>query len=541
MEKNITPGQNKPDFIRIFLCVLIAYLGFQLLFGKRGGDGPAEQNNTPAEIARMPVPFETPALKGNLNAIGLRIDDVALKNYRTGTEPSSPNISMLSPFASNGRGPGPYVELGFASANPEDKVQLPSNETKWTASTSGGGAQAFSWKNSDGISFSREILFDDKYMITVRDTISNRGKKTLAAFPYGRVASEFDAKAAPPTVHTGFVGVIAGNLEEITYRDLAKTSVKQMSDRDGWFGFGDAYFMSVLIPPRGNNTNVRIMPIAMDAESGTAMFQADYVADRITVAPGESKSVESRMYIGAKEPAALASYDIEKFTLAIDYGMLYILTRPFVAVLGWLHSLAGNFGAAIILFTILVRLAMWPIAQKSFRSMEQMRKLQPEMKRIQAIYSGDKARMNMEIAALYKAHNINPLSGCLPLLLQLPVFIALYKALIISIDMRQAPFALWIRDLSSADPTSIWNLFGMLPYTPWSWLPAMGVLPILMGVTMYAQQAMQPAAGPDQPGAKVMKLMPLVFTFIFAGLPSGLVLYWTVNNLLSILQQKLVK
>ncbi|MDR3126552.1 MAG: membrane protein insertase YidC [Rickettsiales bacterium] len=541
MEKNVTPGPGRPDFVRIFLIVLVAYLSFQLLFGKRRAAELAAASNAPAEITRSPVPFETATLKGSLNAIGLRVDDVKLKKYRTGVKPDSPNISMLSPKASGGTGPGPYVEFGFAPANPEDKTELPSNATKWAAAPRADGGHTLTWKSRDGVLFTREISFDDKYMLSVRDTVSNRGKKTLSVFPYGRVTGEFDAKSPPPAAHAGFVGAVAGNLEEITYRDLAKSSVMQFSDRDGWFGFSDVYFMNVLAPPRGNSTNVRIMPLSTDAETGIATFQADYVADRMTVAPGESKSVESRAYIGAKEPAALASYGIEKLPLAIDYGMFYLLTRPFVAMLGWLNSIAGNFGAAIILFTALVRLLLWPVAQKSFRSMEKIRKIQPEMKRIQAVYSGDKARMNMEIAALYKSHHINPLSGCLPILFQLPVFIALYKALIISIDMRQAPFALWIKDLSAADPTSIWNLFGLLPYAPWSWLPALGVLPILMGATMYAQQAMQPAAGMDQTGAKVMKFMPLVFTFIFAGLPSGLVLYWTVNNVLSILQQKMIK
>jgi YidC/Oxa1 family membrane protein insertase len=540
MEKNVTPRQNKPDFVKIFLGVVIMYLGFQLLFGKRQvNDAPAAAN-APAAIERVSVPFETPAVKGNFNSIGLRIDDATLKNYRESLEPGSPNVSMLSPAASVGKGPGAYVEFGFAPANPEDGARLPSNATRWSAAKSAGGL-TLSWVSADKVQFTRELSFDDKYMLTVRDTVLNRGKKELSLFPYGRVAAITGAKVRPSAAHSGFTGLVGGSLEELNWADLMKGGVKQFSDRDGWFGFGDVYFMNTLIPPRGNAANVRVMPVSTDAEAGTAMFQADYVADRMTIAPGESKSVESRAYIGAKEPKTLAAYGIEKFDLSIDYGMFYLLTRPFVAVLGWLNALAGNFGVAIILFTILVRALMWPIAQKSFRSMEQIRKVQPEIKRIQAVYSGDKARMNMEIAALYKAHKINPLSGCLPLLLQLPVFIALYKALIISIDMRQAPFIWWIRDLSAADPTSIWNLFGILPYAPWSWLPALGVLPLLMGATMYIQQTMQPSAGGDPAGAKVMKFMPIIFTFIFAGLPSGLVLYWTVNNVLSILQQKLIK
>ena len=234
-------------------------------------------------------------------------------------------------------------------------------------------------------------------------------------------------------------------------------------------------------------------------------------------------------------------YSIPKFDLVIDYGYFYILSKPFTIILKWFYELTGNFGFAIILFTLLIRLLLFPIAQKSFKSMKKMKEMQPEMKRIQTMYANNKPMMNMQLAMLYKKSGINPLSGCLPLLIQIPVFFALYKSLIISIEMRQAPFILWIHDLSAPDPTSIFNLFGLLPFTQYSWLPSIGVLPLLMGISMYIQQKMQPVSGMDPTQMKMMHLLPWIFVIVFAGFPSGLLLYWIVNNILSILQQKFIK
>jgi YidC/Oxa1 family membrane protein insertase len=356
----------------------------------------------------------------------------------------------------------------------------------------------------------------------------------------------YDAASPRSSAHTGFIGYLGHSLEEHTYRDLMKKGV-ELASEDGWLGFGSDYFMTVMIPaPDGRAFTARALDLPRrDTSSPAHQFQADYVGDGVFVPAGGEAEITSRIYIGAKESDAIAKYErelgIPKFDLVIDYGSFYVLAKPFTQMLKFLHRFTGNFGWAIVIFTILIRLLLFPIAQKSFKSMEKMKKLQPEMKRIQAMYANDKGRMNMEMAMLYKSRGVNPLSGCLPILLQLPVFIALYKALVISIEMRHAPFALWVRDLSAPDPTSVFNLFGALPYTPWSWLPALGLLPIIMGITMYAQQAMQPATGMDPAQAKVMKFLPLIFTLLLAGFPSGLVLYWTVSNVFSIIQQRYVR
>jgi YidC/Oxa1 family membrane protein insertase len=554
MEKNVTSpqqGERKPNFLKVFLYVLAAYLAVVAVFRPKADDRSIKTIPPIAqrEARRIPVPFETESLSGNFNAVGLRLDDVTLRKYRETMDEDSKNVELLR-HAEDGTGAekSSYLEFGLLGRE-EEAYLFPSSSTEWKVVSKTPSSISLSWSNGHGAKFVRSLEFDDKYMLKATQKVSNESKAALYFYPYARAVSAYDTRSGSAAAHTGFIGYLNGSLEEHTYADLVKKS-REFTSGNGWLGFGSAYFMSVLIPEAAGGSfaaQAQALPYAGqgDVAHGWRQFQADYVRDAVEVEAGGSREIVFRIYIGAKEADVIAKYEkefaIPKFDLSIDYGFFYILSKPFTQVLKFINGFVGNFGWAIVLFTILIRLLLFPIAQKSFKSMEKIKKLQPEMKRIQTIYAHDKQKMNMELAMLYKTRHVNPLSGCLPLLLQLPVLIALYKSLVISIEMRHAPWIMWVHDLSAADPTNIFNLFGILPYTPWSWLPHIGLLPVIMGLTMYVQQVMQPSAGMEASQAKMMKFLPLLFTFMLAGLPSGLVLYWTVNNVLSILQQRFVR
>ena len=549
MEKNVTGGNGarRPDFLKIFLWTLVAFMMAQMLFRPR--EAPVQPHGIDLaslkEAKRILVPFETASLKGSFNAAGLRLDDVVLKGYRESRDADAKNVELLR-HAKDDPETGArssYVEFGLLGAE-EESYLFPNKGTEWRVAARTPSSVSMEWKNANGVVFARDMSFDDGYMMTVRQKVSNRSKSEIGFYPYARVVHARDMAERVSAAHSGFAGYLDGRLEELSWRDLAKKG-SEFQSSGGWLGFGTDYFMTMLVPGQGGAFTARTAELAKGGSSPVKQFQADYVKDAVVVPPGGGAEIVSHIYIGAKESDAIAKYErelsIPKFDLVIDYGSFYILAKPFTQMLKFLYKFTGNFGWAIVIFTLLIRLLLFPIAQKSFRSMEKMKKLAPEMKRIQALYTNDRQRMNMELAMLYKTRGINPLSGCLPVLLQLPVFIALYKALVVSIEMRQAPFVLWMSDLSAPDMTSVFNLFGLLPYQPWSWLPQVGLLPVVMGLTMWAQQAMQPAMGADPAQMKFMKFLPLIFTLLLAGFPSGLVLYWTASNVFSIVQQKYIK
>ena len=547
-DDNAAGKPKRPDYLRIFLYALIAYLIVSIIFDK-----PRPASETPPAPVSAPqveeishdraIGFATARIEGSFNATGLRLDDLRLKDYRETGASDSPQVKVLYYAAADDSS---YVESGLRSRTREFGT-LPTNATKWKVEKSSADSLALSWTNPFGAVFTKTYGFDG-YVLRVVDAVDNRSARPLHIAPYARLGESVGTKPMNAAAHAGFAGYLGGRLEELSWRDISKEKTKAFATSGGWFGFGDAYFMSAFMLGTGAPAQVRVSDpaaLGLAAPAGAAnAFVAEYEGEYQVVAPKEKKSFAHDFYIGAKEPKTLAAagerLGVPRFDLAVDYGFFYILAKPFGVILSWLNSFTSNFGVAIILFTILIRIALFPIARKSFRSMEKMKKIQPEVKRLQTLYAADKAQMNLQMAMLYKREKINPASGCLPLLLQLPVFIALYKALIISIEMRHAPFMLWLTDLSAPDPTSLFNLFGLLPYTPWEWLPALGVLPILMGVTMWVQQEMSPAVE-GAAGAGVMKWLPVIFTIMFAGLPSGLVLYWTINNLLSIAQQKWLK
>ncbi len=555
MEKNVTPNMQRPSFFKTFLYVFFVFMVLNILFGKKKEDlktiNPISLTKK-VEVKRNLVPFETKLLKGNFNTVGLRIDDIILKKYKKSLAENSKNVELLKYVKDekDDAEKSSYVEFGLLPAQ-EGENLFPTNTTEWKVVSKTDSKIVLEWTNSRKIKFIRELSFDDDYMLTVTDKVQNNSNIDVEFYPYARVVKSNDEYAPISSSHTGFVGYLNNSLEEYRYNKISGSKLYEFNSKDGWLGFGSDYFMSVLVPDENNqNFTARVLEIGDASVPKTSsvrykQYQADYVRDVVKVAPKKTESVVARAYLGAKESDIISKYEkeysIPKFDLVIDYGYFYILSKPFTKILKLFYDFTGNFGVAIILFTILIRALLFPIAQKSFKSMEKMKKMQPEMKRIQTMYAGNKQMMNMQLAMLYKKHGINPLSGCLPMLVQVPVFFALYKSLVISIEMRQAPFILWIKDLSAPDPTSVFNLFGLLPFTPYSWLPHLGVLPILMGVTMYIQQKMQPMVSTDATQAKMMKFLPLIFVVMFGGLPSGLVLYWTVNNVLSIIQQKFIK
>ena len=550
MEKNITPNNvKKPDFLRTFLLTLSVFLLLNLIFGKKPEPiKPVtfnkEANNS--NIKRVLHKFKTDTVSGNFNSNGIRIDDFILNKYKQNKSNTSPNIEMLN-YSKNSKD-NKYIEVGFLSS--DDKNIFPDRLTNWKVINKTNNSIKLSWINKNNIKFLRTILLDDKYMLRVNDEVINNSNNKIEFYPYIRMVNNFDILKQVFASHHGFVGFLGNNLYEYAYKSM-DTRINEINAKTGWFGFTTDYFMNIFIP-QNNEKPFTVRTFALDndktAKDGKLIkqFQSDYISEAVTIDKEKRFVNSSLFYIGPKQQEIIKEYEnkykIEKFDLSIDYGYFYILTKPFTKILKYLYEFTGNFGLAIIIFTILVRLLFFPIVQKSFKNMAIMKKLQPEVTRIQQLYSGNKQMASIEIMMLYRKNKVNPLSGCLPILLQIPVFFSLYKALIISIEMRHAPFILWINDLSSADTTNIFNLFGLLPFTPYKWLPVIGILPIIMGITIYLQQKIQPiVANMDNVQLRILKFFPLFLVFIFAKFPAGLLIYWIVNNILSILQQRLIK
>lgn len=486
------------------------------------------------------IKVATKDLKGTIALTGARIDDISLTRYHETLDPKSQDITLLSPAAGVG---AYYAEFGWVAGN-DTKVVLPGPDTQWTADSetlTPDHPVTLSWDNGQGLVFTRKIAVDDGYMFTVTEKVENKSGAAVTLFPYG-LLSRWGTPALQniSVLHEGPLGVLDGTLKEVKYKKLRDDdhSVTQHS-MGGWLGFTDKYWLTALVPDQAMGVDARMSWRQIE---GADRYQTDWLGSSQTVAPGASYETTSRLFTGAKELTALETYskefDIPRFDLAIDFGWFYFLTKPLFYLLRFLHSQIPNFGVAILVMTVLVRGAFFPIANRSYKSMNKMRALQPEMKRLQEKYGDDKAKQQQEVMALYKKEGVNPVSGCLPMLLQIPVFFSLYKVLYVTIEMRQAPFFGWINDLSAPDPTTLFNLFGLIPWDPPHFLH-IGVLPVIFGCSMFLQQKMTPAP-PDPVQAKMMSFLPLVFTYIMAGYPSGLLIYWTWSNILSIGQQWLI-
>ena len=491
--------------------------------------------------------INTPALRGSINLKGAILDDLTLSNYKVSLDENSKNIELFLP---DGTSNPYYVEIGWKQIN-ETSIDLPNLETEWKSNStmlSSDNNVVLSWKNNQNITFKITYEIDENYMFSIKQEIFNGSNKTIDVFPY-RLIKRINT---PDTInffilHEGLISLLNDELLEKDYDDLmddcssANTSKNLYCDnksQGGWLGFTDKYWMSVLIPDPSEPINVNYR----HGNNGRDNYRTGYVGQIFNINPAQSISYNGHLFAGAKNLNILNNYkktlSIPRFNDAIDWGWFSFLTKPISHAINWFYGYVGNFGLAIIAFTILMRLILFPLAHISFKSMAKMKKLQPEMKLLKETYPDDKQKMQQELMALYKREGANPVAGCLPIMVQIPIFFSLYKVLFVTIEMYHAPFYGWIHDLSAPDPLGLVTLFGIFP---WNFPPLLsfiniGILPIIMGFTMWLQQKLNPApADPTQ--ARIFALLPFVFTFILAGFAAGLVLYWSVNNILSIAQQ----
>ncbi len=477
----------------------------------------------------------TPRLHGSLALRGARLDDLTLADYQATIDPDSAEIVLLAPSGSRH---AYYAEFGWVPE--DDSIPTPGSDAVWQTSQTQLTPESpvtLRWDNGAGLIFERTIAVDENYMFTVEQTVRNSSDTSVTLFPYGLVLRQ----GTPQTtgfyiLHEGPLGVFDGELAEWDYASLQDEGRVERTTTGGWIGITDKYWLVSLIPDQRQTVATRFVHTV---RQGLDRYQVDALGSGVVVTPGASVTETSQLFAGAKEVTLLDSYadtyGIIHFDLAVDFGWFYFLTKPFFYALYYLNSVFGNFGVAILIFTVFVKLLFYPLADKSYQAMSKMKKLQPEMMKIRERYQNDKMRMNEEMMALYKREKANPVSGCLPILIQIPVFFALYKVLFVTIEMRHAPFFGWIQDLSAPDPTSLFNLFGLLPFQPPEFL-MIGVWPLIMGGSMWLQQKMNPAP-PDPVQAKIFMFLPILFTFLLATFPAGLVIYWTWNNLLSMLQQ----
>jgi YidC/Oxa1 family membrane protein insertase len=492
------------------------------------------------------VAIDTPTVDGSLLLKGARFDDLRLKKYRETVDPKSPEVILLAPK----RTAFPYyADFGWVA---QARVATPGQDTPWKlvsgTKLAPGSPVTLEWNNGQGLDFTRKITVDDKYMFTVTDTVRDAGYGSIGLIPYARVVREGVPKTQHYWVlHEGFVGVANGQSNDASYDDFKDDSKppKTFSSTGGWTAITDKYWMSAVIPPQNEQFDAEYKSSALDGSARS--YYADYRLNQRTLKAGGTLTLTQHLFAGAKLVDVLKSYEkndgIQLFDYAIDWGWFWFITRPFFWLLDHLYQLIGNFGLAILALTVCVKAVTFPIANASAKTMAKMKKVQPDMERIKERFKDDPTKQQQEIMELYKREKVNPLTGCVPQLLVIPIFFSLYKVFFVTIEMYHAPFYGWIKDLSAPDPTSFLNLFGLLPYHVA--LPAflsflsIGIWPILMGITQWVQTKLNPPA-PDPVQQRMFSLMPIMFTFMFATFASGLVIYYAWNNLLTILQQVVI-
>ncbi|WP_075522709.1 membrane protein insertase YidC [Candidatus Pelagibacter communis] len=502
-------------------------------------DAPSlEQKQTLVKISREEaltqnerVIFENENIRGSISLRGAIIDDLTFIKYNTELE-STENVTLLNPKNIE---EGYFIESGFVTT--DKNINVPNSETLWSIEgnkiLNKTSPIKLSWTNDQGITFTKEFSLDDKFLFTIKQKVINSTDKKFDFYSYGQIIRNKMPEGLSNfyILHEGLLAALDGELIEEDYDDIEEEKFTRNAKK-GWFGIGDKYWISSIIPPR-------------DKEFKTTFdYKNKYRANYISTQPielGSNSSIEDEMQviIAAKRVDVVDGYaeqlNIDKFDLVIDWGFLYFITKPLFYGIDYFFKLLGNYGLAIIAITICIRLVFFPLANFSFRSMAKMKALQPEMTRLKELHKDDKMKLQQSMMALYKKEKINPMSGCLPILVQIPVFFALYKVLFVTIEMRQMPFYGWIQDLSERDPTSIFNLFGLLPYDVPSFL-IIGAWPVAMGVSMWVQQKLNPAPT-DPMQAKIFMFFPLFLTIILAPFPAGLVIYWTINNILTMAQQ----
>ena len=475
--------------------------------------------------------IENSSVIGSMSLKGGLIDDISFKKHKQNLK-NKKNVEFLNPAETEN---GFYVEAGWTSIG--NKVKVPTKDSLWTSKgnkiLSNNQPILLEWNNGEGIIFKRKIELDDKYLFKITQQVQNNTNQSLDLYPYAQITRN----KIPDDIqnfyisHEGFIGVFDEELKEDDYDDIEENKIVREAN-EGWLGITDKYWMAALVPKKGENFKSTFL-----YRDG---FKANYILNNpTTIKPSSSNLNEIKLFVAAKEVDTIDAYaenqKIEKFDLVIDWGWFYFFTKPLFFIIDYLFKYSGNFGIAIVIITVGIRLIFFPLANYSFRSMAKMKAVQPEMTRLKELHKEDKVKLQQEMMALYRKEKINPASGCLPVLIQIPFFFAIYKMLFISLEMRHQPFFGWIKDLSDKDPTSIFNLFGFIPWDPPSFL-IIGIWPILMGVSMWVQQKLNPA--PTDPiQAKIFAFFPLFLTIILASFPSGLVVYWTINNILTIAQQ----
>jgi YidC/Oxa1 family membrane protein insertase len=517
-------------------------------------------------IAASPhVDIDTPTLHGSVDLKGARIDNLSLKQYRETTNPNSPPIVLLAP---SGAPDAYYAEFGWVAGTGSNEP-VPGPDTPWQQQGSGalgvGHPITLTYDNGKGLIFTRTISVDDRYLFSIQDQVENKGGSPVTLYPYGLISRHgTPAVLGSYLLHEGPIGVMGEDgLQAPSYKDVAGKKTEPSSActadvycwnaTDAWLGFTDKYWAAVLLPETGAKVQARF---SASEAGGQEDYQTDYLQGAQTIAAGGSASAGTRLFAGAKQVAVVGinfpfgpggynkSLQLNHFDLLIDWGWFYFITKPMFLALDFFFHLVGNFGIAILIVTVLVKALFFPLANKSYASMAKMKAVQPQMAMIKERYADDRAKQQQAMMELYKKEQINPVAGCLPIALQIPVFFSLYKVLFTTIEMRHAPFYGWIHDLSATDPTNIFTLFGLVPWDP-STLPllggflVLGAWPAIMGVTMWVQMKLNPAP-PDPTQQMIFNWMPLIFTFMLAHFPAGLVIYWAWNNSLSVAQQSVI-
>ena len=547
------------DQRNLFLAIVLSLaviVGYQFLQPKRVVNPPPPTATSPAQpvVAESPaaqvertevlaeaprIKIETPKLHGSLSLAGGRIDDLVLSNYYESIKHDK-QVTLLSPAGSV----EPYfVEFGWTA---DSTTPVPTAQTVWTQT----GGQTLTpdtpvtltWENGAGLSFARTISVDRNYLFTVKQVVTNRGAGTVTLKPYGTIV-----RANPPNdsqagggASPSIAGFYGAGLDEVSYKDLGKQGVIAHQTTGGWVGMNDKYWLVTAVPPKDQ-------PMALtlsDTKTGKDRYSAEYQGGEASIAPGATLETTSLVFAGAKEQSVLADYEtnqgISRIERTIDFGWLYILAKPFFIAIHYIAQQVGNFGIAILIFNVLLKIILFPLQDRSFHQMARMRDIQPKIAALKEKYGDDKEKMATAQMELFKKEKINPASGCLPIFVQLPIFYALYRVLSTTIEMRQAPFFGWIHDLSAPDPTSVFNLFGLIPWTPPEFL-MLGVWPLIYGGTMFLQQKMTPMTTTDPAQQRIMLMMPLVFMFFFARFPAGLTIYYSWNAVLTIGQMALIR
>src|ERR1700674_3999180 len=510
-----------------------------------------------AAIASTPrVKIESPRLSGSISLKGARIDDLSLVQFRDTVDPVSPAIVLYSP---SGTANPYYAEFGWVAAS-GSTVRIPDQNTVWQQEGGGnltpGSPVTLKYDNGDGLTFRRTIAIDDRYLFTIKDDVSNVGTAPVTLYPFALISRHGTPQVAGYYIlHEGLIGYLGEEgLQEYGYKKIDDAKAVNFKVTNGWLGITDKYWAAALLPDTSAQLQARM---SSNLVGTVRTYQTDYLQDAQTIAIGGTGSAHARLVAGAKEASVvginfpiggLGGYnkqlELNHFDLLIDWGWFYFITKPMFLALDFFYHLFGNFGISILLVTVLVKLLFFPLANKSYASMAKMKSVQPQLAALKERYPDDKVKQQQEMMEIYKKEKINPIAGCLPVVLQIPVFFSLYKVLFVTIEMRHAPFYGWIKDLSAPDPTNLFTLFGLLHFDP-TQLPvfgsylALGVWPIIMGITMWFQMKLNPTP-PDPTQQMIFAWMPLIFTFMLAGFPAGLVIYWAWNNTLSVLQQSFI-